>query len=106
MKVRIEDQQIVFRLSEEERLQFVQDRKMEVKLNLGKKSLAFVIALDGKKKAMNFKYKKNTFTVLIPDYYMDKWTKLKVGFEEVIELPNEEELELIVEKDLRRSKKV
>lgn len=106
MKVRIEDQQIIFRLSEEERLQFMQDRRMEVSLNLGKKALTFAIVLDAKKKAMDFKYKKNTFSVLIPDYYMEKWTKLKVGFEEVIELPNEEELELIVEKDLRRSKKV
>ena len=84
----------------------MQDRRMEVGLNLGKKALTFAIVLDEKKKAMNFKYKKNTFSVFIPEYYMEKWTKLKVGFEEVIELPNEQELELIVEKDLRRSKKL
>ena len=54
---------------------------------------------------MNFKFINGTLTVFIPDFYMEKWKKLKVGFEESIQLDNGEEIELIVEKDLRRSKK-
>jgi hypothetical protein len=105
MKVRIADQQIVFRLNEEEKNKFVQDRKIEVILNLRKKTLGYALELSSKLKAMNFKYKKGTLTILIPDFYMDKWDKLKVGFEETLQFGEDEEIELIVEKDLLRSKK-
>jgi len=100
MKVRIEDQRIVYRLNETERDLLQENKSVSVKLSIGGEDIAYVLLLDKECKSLNYSYSKGIFTLHFPSAYLDRWESEKIGFEEKVD-----DLYLVVEKDLKRSKK-
>lgn len=104
MKVRLEDQRIVFRLSEKDRESLTINRSIESRINFESSSLAFAITLTNDSN-LAIENKERKIAVFMPESYMEKWDEVKVGFEEVLEYSDGTTLTLIIEKDLKRSKR-
>ncbi len=105
MKVRLEDQRIVFRLDDESRLNLLQNRESKTTIDYGNGELAFYLLLDSSVSNLGISIDTNIVRVVMPENYMALWDNIKVGFEENIKLDNGKEINLIIEKDLKRSKK-
>jgi len=105
MKVRLEDQRIVFRLNDEARTNLVHDKKIRTEVDFGNGALAFQLELSSAVSSLKMNFDKNEINVLMPENYIHLWDKIKVGFEEDVKLDNGKEVNLIIEKDLKRSKK-
>lgn len=104
MKVRMEDQRIVFRLNDNDRESLLSNRSIESRINFELSSLSFRIELTDNN-SMFIESNDGITKVYMPESYMQKWDEVKVGFEEKIEFSKENILTLIIEKDLKRSKR-
>jgi hypothetical protein len=105
MKVRIADQRIVFRLNDDARNRLLVDKSIYSRLDFGNSRLTFQITLAKEGAKLQLHFEKNEVNVLIPEAYMDQWDAVKLGFEEVIVSPEGKEMTLIIEKDLKRTKR-
>jgi hypothetical protein len=104
MKLRMDNQQIVFRLLEGEKEKLMADRELAIMIDLAHRSLHYKLRLDADIEAIAIAENNNDLVVSMPEKYMKVWDDVKVGFEEKIAFDSGKELEIIVEKDLKRSK--
>lgn len=100
MKVRIEDQRIVFRLSDVERDILKDVGIIGVETSFGEDRLKYQLLLNEDVKTIGYSFNNGIFSLVFPLIYLERWEDEKIGFEEEIN-----GLKLIVEKDLKRSKK-
>lgn len=105
MKVRLEDQRIVFRLSEDDRESLMKNKTITSSIVLESSILSFTIELDKSIQSLSIEGKDGLTKVYMPESYMGKWDEVKVGFEEEMKYTNGNSLSLIIEKDLKRSKR-
>jgi hypothetical protein len=105
MKLRIENDRLVFRLGEEEQHYLNKKKELTLSAPLPGRSLVFILRLDSTTDAIEIIEEKEDIIVLMPQYYMDQWDDVKVGFEETISFSKDRSLTVIIEKDLKRSKK-
>lgn len=105
MKLRIENDRLVFRLGEEERHYLNKKGELSLSVTLPGRILLFTLRLDSSTDAFEIIEEKENIIVLMPQLYMDQWDEVKVGFEEKIYFSEDSSLEVVVEKDLKRSKK-
>ena len=105
MKVRLEDQRIVFRLNDESRANLKFQKDVKTIVDFGNGGLSFQIVLNSDVSSIGMTFNNNEVVVEMPESYMDVWDKVKIGFEEDVELANGKVINLIIEKDLKRSKK-
>ena len=105
MKVRLEDQRIVFRLNEEERKELLKTEFIDVKIDLGIEELIFSLTLSNNVNALTLDYSQGHTNILMPYSFMEEWDDVKVGFEDDLQFENGKTLRVLIEKDLKRSKK-
>lgn len=108
MKVRLENQEICFRLSEEERLLLLSGSMLYVYLSYARGALnshSYTVMVSDKVDVITLNIINGIFEVFFPKAYADKWNDEKVGFEEIIPVEKGSELKIIVEIDLKRRKK-
>lgn len=104
MKVRIADQRIVFRLNDTEREQLLKDGEISVRLTFLSTILKFTLLLNDKVDSLMLNYEQDNLLVNIPNAYMDKWNEVKIGFDETHTFPDGKAINIVIEKDLKRSK--
>ena len=108
MKVRLENQEICFRINEEEKALLVKGNMLYVYLSYGKGALnshSYTIMVSNKVDKITLNIINGIFEVFFPETYARAWDDKKVGFEEIITIEDARELKIIVEIDLKRRKK-
>ena len=108
MKVRLENQEICFRVNEEEKALLIAGNMLYVYLSYGKGALnshSYTIMVSNKVDRITLNIINGIFEVFFPEAYAKAWDDNKVGFEEIISIEDARELKIIVEIDLKRRKK-
>lgn len=105
MKVRIENQRLVFRLNEGEIENLLNNKTVGVSTDFINRSLRFRLNLKEDLDSLSIEDTPDEIIVSMPSEYMDNWGEKTVGFEDDVLLPNNKKLTLIIEKDLKRSKR-
>lgn len=105
MKVRIDNDLLVFRLNDSERDDLKERGVVSVSIPLVNNELPFVLRTDEHINSITIDDKENEVSVAMPASFMDEWDEMKVGFEEKIEIRSDKVLKVIIEKDLKRSKR-
>ena len=108
MKVRLENQEICFRISEEEKALLLSGSMLYVYLSYGKGALnsqSYTIMKSNKVDKITLNIINGIFEVFFPEEYAREWDDKKVGFEEIISVEDARDLKIIVEVDLKRRKK-
>lgn len=104
MKVRIEDQRIVYRLSEMDRKRLLAGRVLEVSIIFGSSAMLFFLELDPIAMEMDFRWSGSEFKVSLPKLFVEDWPEKQVGYN-LTKKDNGTEFTVSVEKDLKRSKR-
>jgi hypothetical protein len=108
MKIRIENQEIRFRISEAEKALLIDGNMLSVHLIYGQgilNSQSYSLMVSNKVDRITLKTTNSIFEIELPESYLNQWVDKKVGFEENIQTPYVGELKVVIEKDLKRSKK-
>ncbi len=108
MKVRLENQEIRFRLSEEEKALLISGTMLYVNLIYDKgilNSESYTIMVSNKVNKITLNKTNGIFEVFFPKVYADDWDANKIGFEEIIHIEDFDDLKVVVEKDMKRRKK-
>ena len=108
MKVRLENQEVCFRISEEEKALLLSGSMLYVYLSYGKGALnshSYTIMVSNKVDKITLNIINGVFEIYFPEAYAKAWDDKKVGFEEIISVEDAIELKIIVEIDLKRRKK-
>lgn len=108
MKVRLENQEICFRINEEEKALLISGNMLYVYLSYGKGALnshSYTIMVSNRVDTITLNIINGIFEVYFPKTYADDWNDKKIGFEEVISVEGARDLKIIVEIDLKRRKK-
>jgi cell division protein FtsL len=108
MKIRIENQEIRFRISEEEKAFLITGNMLSVHLVYGQgilNSQSYSLLVSDDVNKIRLKISNGIFEIELPKSYIDDWIGKKVGFEEIIQITDSNDLKVIVEKDLKRSKR-
>jgi len=108
MKVRIENQEVRFRLSEEEKSLLKSGSMISAHLIYGEgilNSQSFTILVSKQVDKITLDSTNGIFEILFPVDYAGVWNDDKVGFEEIIHIADCDDLKVIVEKDLMKRRK-
>ena len=108
MKVRLENQEICFRINEEEKALLISGNLLYVYLSYGKGALnshSYTIMVSNKVDKITLNIINGIFEVFFPETYAKAWDDKKVGFQETISIEEAGDLKIIVEIDLKRRKK-
>jgi hypothetical protein len=105
MKVRMENNKLVLRINESEMNALLEERTLHVSIDFPQEDLHFSLRLKEDINCLEVEDARNEIAVFMPTNYMDRWEEKMVGFEEIISLANNKSLTIIIEKDLKRSKK-
>ncbi|PSR56598.1 hypothetical protein AHMF7605_25425 [Adhaeribacter arboris] len=103
MKLRIQGNSLRLRLSEAEVTQFAETGQVEetIVFSPDKTNALRYILQQTSDKEVNIRFTGNTITVFIPEPMAQKWVDTDlIGFDDLIELGNDQQLRIIVEKDL------
>ncbi len=103
MKLRIQGNSLRLRLSEAEVNQFADTGQVEETILFSPdetNALRYVLQQTSEKR-VSVNFSENVITISIPDTMAQKWTDTDlVGFDDLIDLGNEKQLRIVVEKDL------
>jgi len=106
MKLRIENDRFIFRLGEEQKTMLTKKRSLSLSASLPKRALTFTLQLDATIDTIEMnEVDANNIVITMPQQYMDRWDDVTVGFEDKIFFSQDRSVTVIVEKDLKRSKK-
>jgi hypothetical protein len=105
MKIRIENDLLVFRLSESEKEYLLKKGEISSLIPLYSSDLRFVLVLEKGIDSIALKNDDDGIQVSMPYNYINVWDEVKVGFEEMIAISPTKKLTIIIEKDLKRSKR-
>lgn len=108
MKVRLENQEICFRINEEEKAILLEGNMLYVYLSYGKgafNSHSYTIMVSNRVENISLNIINGVFEVFFPEAYAKEWDDKKVGFEEIIKIEDARDLKIIVEIDLKKRKK-
>jgi len=108
MKIRLENQEIRFRINEEEKAILLEGNMLYVYLSYGKgafNSHSYTIMISNKVDKITLNIINGVFEVFFPETYAKAWDDKKVGFEEIIKIEDARDLKIIVEIDLKKRKK-
>ena len=105
MKVRIGDQRIVFRLNDDEKDELIAIGFKRVTLEFPLKTFYFVLKVDHESSSLVISESDNCIEIGIPMSYLKMWDEVNVGFNEAVNLSSGKQMNIIVEKDLKRSKR-
>jgi hypothetical protein len=105
MKLRIENDRFIFRLGEEERTMLTKKRELSLSFSLPLRELDFTLKLDSTIDTIEMMEEANSIVVAMPQQYMDRWDEVRVGFEDEVFFSEDRSVRVIIEKDLKRSKK-
>ncbi|MDQ4140955.1 MAG: hypothetical protein M3142_10565 [Bacteroidota bacterium] len=103
MKLRIQENSLRLRLSEAEVIQFADTGQVEETIVFGPdqtNALRYILQQTSIQE-VSVRFTDNTIVVSIPKTKAQKWTNTDlIGFDDLIELGNEKQLRIVVEKDL------
>jgi hypothetical protein len=108
MKVRIENQVICFRISEEEKELLLSGNMLYVYLSYGKGALnshSYTIMKSKRVDKITLNFINGIFEIFFPESYAKTWDSKKIGFEEIIPIEDAGDLKIIIEMDLKKRKK-
>lgn len=108
MKIRIENQEVRFRLSEEEKALLKSGGMISTHLIYGEgilNSQSFSLLVSNQVDKITLDSTNGIFEILFPKNYADAWDHEKVGFEGMISLVGCDDLKIVIEKDLKRMRK-
>jgi hypothetical protein len=101
MKIRIQGNSIRLRLTKIEVDQFASRGVVQEKVNFGNSVLTYKLRSSIEKK-VTASFINDIITISVPEEIGEKWTKSEeVGFNEVLNNPDDEKLSILVEKDFQ-----
>jgi hypothetical protein len=103
MKLRIQGNSLRLRLTEAEVTQFADTGQVEetIMFSPDKTNTLRYILQQAPEKKVSVYFTANTITISIPETMAQKWTDTDlIGFDDLIDLGNEKQLRIVVEKDL------
>ena len=103
MKLRIQGNSLRLRLSEAEVIQFADAGQVEetIVFSPDETNAMRYILQQTSSKEVSVRFTNNTIKVSIPEAMAQKWTNTDlIGFDDLIDLGNEKQLRIVVEKDL------
>lgn len=101
MKLRIKGNSIRIRLSKSEVATLSDGLPLREITNFGSAQLVYMVTPVGSEK-MSASFENNTVTMVVPLNYLAGWpSNTVVGFEETIEVGNDQPLRLLLEKDFK-----
>ncbi len=102
MKIRINGNSIRYRLSKPEVDKMCLSGKISNEINFGDNQLKYSLVAQENIDQLTAQYLKGEIIIFIPSNYLTDWTTNDtVGFENTIELENQEILKILIEKDFK-----
>ncbi len=103
MKLRIQGNSLRLRLSEAEVTQFADEGQVEENIAFSPdetNALRYILQQTSNKE-VSVQFTSNTILVSVPEVMAQKWTNTDlIGFDDLIDLGNEKQLRIVIEKDL------
>ncbi|MTI38685.1 DUF7009 family protein [Fulvivirga lutimaris] len=101
MKIRIQGNTIRFRLSKQEVSDFAQNGEVKDKVEFGSSALVYQL-IRHPKDDFSVDFVRGVISVNVPEPIVNNWANTEqVGFESDIVYPNNQKLELLIEKDFQ-----